>query len=108
MQDSEMLETLDFLRSEGFTCSFSASDGMLKCLETGKSVSPEHLTVVRVHRFEGAKDQGDQSVVYAVSDGHGLQGVIIDSYGPYADADLAECILKLNVSREPTTKQPQT
>jgi len=34
-------------------------------------------------------------VIYAITDGGSTRGVLIDSYGAYADADLGECIVKL-------------
>ena len=98
-EKSEVIQMLDNLREDGFTCSFSAQAGRLTCLETGKRFEPGELSIVSVLRYEGTKDADDQTVIYAVTDGRDTKGVIIDSYGAYADAELSPCIV--NLRRDP-------
>ncbi len=61
-------------------------------------MDPKELTVVSFHRFEGSKELGDVSVLYAVEGANDFKGVIIDGYGPYADAELAYHIRQLEMS----------
>jgi len=94
-EKSEILQALDELEGIGFTCRFMPRGGQLICIETGKAHDPSSLQVVALLRYEGAKDLSDQMVIYAITDGGSTRGVLIDSYGAYADADLGECIVKL-------------
>ena len=95
---SEIMTVLQDLEQQGFVLRFAADDGQLRCLETDERFDPASLTVVAVYRYEGAKDASDQMVVYALRGEGDTKGVIIDSYGAYADADLGACIVKLETA----------
>jgi hypothetical protein len=99
-QKSEVLQLLEDWEAKGFTCRFMPKDGMLLCIESQKILDPERMDVISIHRYEGTKDLNDQSVIYVITNRGDTKGMIIDSYGAYADADLAECILKLNMTNE--------
>jgi hypothetical protein len=99
-QFSTMVEALAHLQSQGFSHGFLCTDQGLQCLETKQLLQPEDLTIVCYHRFEGAKDLGDVSVIYAVEAGLDLRGVIVDAYGPYADGQLAEYLRRMQVAEK--------
>jgi hypothetical protein len=92
--------SIEELEANGFVTRFRSKDGRLQCIDTGTLYEPEDLRILGIHRYEGTKDLGDQSVIYAISDGQGMRGVIIDSYGAYADADLGDCIRRIPVVKD--------
>lgn len=95
MEKSDVIVKLEELESLGFTCRFLCFEDALQCIESGRLYAPEELGIVGIHRFEGFKDLDDLSVIYAVADGESVKGLIVDAYGPYADALLGECIRKM-------------
>jgi hypothetical protein len=50
---------------------------------------PGELAIVEHHRFEGASDPEDMSVVYAIESDDGVRGIVVDAFGVYADPALA-------------------
>jgi hypothetical protein len=99
---SEVLQLLDEWEAKGFTCRFIPKDGMLLCIETGKVLDPAAMSIISVQRYEGTKDLDDQTVVFVITDGGDTNGVIMDSYGAHADAELTECVLKLKMENQST------
>lgn len=95
MEKSDVIVEIERLESQGFTYRFLCFENTLQCIESGRLYAPEELSIVSVHRFEGFKDLDDLSVIYAVSDGESVKGLIVDAYGPYADTLVGECIRKM-------------
>lgn len=93
MRTNNNLQTLSMvtesLRKKGFKASFVAeTSDMIKCVETEKNYAPSDMKVVKLHRFEGESDPGDNSIVYAVKCNDGKKGVIIAAYGMYGSAQI--------------------
>jgi hypothetical protein len=101
-QYSNLVDALNYLSEEGFTKSFVCKDEGLVCAETREVVNPADLSIVSYHRFEGNKDLGDVSVIYAVQREDGLKGVVIDGYSTYADDRLSECIRQFKSDADKT------
>jgi hypothetical protein len=51
-----------------------------------KYYTPEDMKINDFYRFEGESDPGDESILYLMETNDGQKGLIIDAYGPYADA----------------------
>jgi hypothetical protein len=69
-----------------------------KCLcdvGTGKTFQPSELTIVEHHRFEGASDPDDLSIVYGIEANDGTRGALSDAYGAYANPDLSAFLKKV-------------
>ena len=92
---STMVETLNKLRERGYTVDFNLKSTCLECPQLHMELKPEEFEIDEVHRFEGASDPDDNSVVYAVTSDKGVKGVLVDAYGVYADAVTTEMALKL-------------
>ncbi len=92
-----LTEALTQLRRKGFTEGFKLEDKKLKCLESGKSYTPDDLRIVEYHRFEGESNPSDMSVVFAVKCKDGAQGTIISSYGTYANMPLITFMDKVKI-----------
>ncbi len=80
-----MTQVLDTLEGRGFTANFGVVGDALQVLDSGKVLRPEEIVVREVHRFEGASDPDDMSVIYAIEGADGTRGVLVDAFGVYAD-----------------------
>lgn len=78
-------QAINDLVSRGYTDEFNFKDNYLFSNDKGIQFNPQELKITEVYRFEGASDPEDSSVVYAIESATGLKGLIVDSYGAYAD-----------------------
>ena len=90
---------VEALKQRGFTAEFklNAETHRMRSLESGKSYAPKDMKIVEYHRFEGMSNPSDMSIVFAVEVADGSKGVIISSYGMYADMKLIEFIDKVKI-----------
>ena len=80
-----MAEAVDGLQRRGFTRDFAVDKETGQIGAQGETFKSDELTIVEHHRFEGASDPDDSSVVYALEASNGLKGVLVDAYGAYAN-----------------------
>jgi len=84
-----MADAMRDLERRGFTANFEPLGRALHILGREKTYQPAELTIVEHHRFEGASDPDEMSVVYAMEAGDGTRGVLVDAYGVYSNPDLS-------------------
>jgi hypothetical protein len=84
------------LKRSGYTAEFFPSNERLRDINTGKSYSPEELTIRSVFRFEGLTDVDDMAVLFALEADDGTKGWIGDAYGAYSDSALADIMANVN------------
>ena len=83
-----MVDAIARMRAEGFCYDFAAVDGgRLRCLECGRVVSTDSITVFHTVRFEGNSNPDDEAILLAVAAPCGHRGVFTGAYGPTADPD---------------------
>jgi len=92
---SPLQDKLNALESEGFNAQFKLDGEKLKDTNSGEKYTPEQLKLVREFRFEGISNPDDMSILYALEAEDGTKGTVVDSYGTYADVDLAEFLNKI-------------
>jgi hypothetical protein len=90
-----MAEAVIGLKGRGFTANFELLKNGFRDVETGKTFQPGELTIVEHHRFEGASDPDDLSVIYAIEAKDGTRGALTDAYGTYANPDLSAFLKKV-------------
>jgi hypothetical protein len=83
------------LKERGFTKDFNLQENCIVCKED--KYNPEDFEIVEVYRYEGDSDPDDQAVVYAIKSSNGDKGVLVNSYGIYADEMSAEMAKKLSI-----------
>jgi len=89
-------ETLNWLRTEGFTYDFNLNYDCVVYNNRTTSMSPDEFHIQWVFRFEGDTDPGDENIVYGItSEKFNIKGVLISAYGMYADPISDEMIKKL-------------
>ncbi len=90
-----MTEAVGGLKERGFGAEFRILKNVFQDFKTDKTFQPEDLTIVEHHRFEGASDPDDLSIVYAIETKDGTRGVLADAYGTYANPDLSAFLKKV-------------
>lgn len=83
-----MTEAIQDLKRRGFTSNFEFLNNTFRAMDSGKTFQANDLTIVEHHRFEGASDPDDMSVVYAIEASDGTRGILVDAFGVYANPDL--------------------
>jgi hypothetical protein len=74
---------------------------------------PDQVQVINFYRFEGESDPGDNSIMYQIETADGTKGVLVDAYGPYADAKVNDFMrqvedIQKKVVKEDTSADEQT
>lgn len=85
-------QRLDELKSEGYTEDFQFVDGHLTAGDS--KFSAEQVEIVNEFRFEGPSNPDDMSILYQIKAEDGTKGSIVDGYGPSANAELAQFLMK--------------
>lgn len=89
-----LVETLEKLRKEGYTEDFNIRFDALICDKA--CLLPQEFEVDQTFRFEGNTNPSDEAILYAISSkSGGIKGVLVNSYGVYADEMTEELIEKL-------------
>ena len=71
----------------GYMESFKVTgQGLASQSHPDQSYKPDQVQVINFYRFEGDSDPGDNSIMYQIETSDGTKGVLVDAYGPYADA----------------------
>ena len=85
---TNMVEAIEELKKRGFTANFEFLDQEFRDVDSRRTFKADELTIMEHHRFEGASDPDDMSVVYAIESDDGLKGIVADAFGLYANPDL--------------------
>lgn len=98
-------EAMEQLRKEGFTLDFSLNEDGLVWKD--HKFSADDFEIVDVYRYEGNSDPGDEATVYAIESKSGLKGILMTSYGMYAE-EIGEDILKKLQYNKPDNQNQNT
>ena len=99
-QYDTMVEALAEVSKNGYGYSFKLKDGKAICLETADEFTPQEMTIVEFHRFEGDTDPGDMAVIYVVENDKNINGCLIDAYGAYADREMSQFLQHVQVGEK--------
>ena len=94
-----LTEIIATLEAAGFTGQMAARDGgAIRCLTCRQESPANDFTLGAMRRTEGASDPADMlAVVGLTCPNCGTQGTAVLGYGPEADADEAEVLVRLGV-----------
>ena len=92
-----MTEAISDLKKRGYTLDFNLEEGKIICNDMPLVLQPSEFQITEVYRFEGDTDPADEAVVYAIESRHGQKGVLVNGYGPSADALSDEMVEKLKI-----------
>lgn len=98
-QYATMIEATQSLRKRGFTQEFKLEEKGMRSLGSGKIYQSNDMQIVEFHRFEGMSNPSDMSAVFAVQCKDGTRGMIVTSYGTYADIKLISFLDKVKIKK---------
>src|ERR1700712_4326858 len=90
-------EAVNGLKQRGYNIDFNIEADNVICRSTPLSLAPDEFDITEVYRFEGDTDPADEAIVYAIQSKHGEKGILVNAYGPDADAASEKLIKKLSV-----------
>src|SRR5690242_14327614 len=85
------------LKERGYTLDFNLEENCIVCNED--KFNPEEFEIEEVYRFEGNSDPADEAIVYGIISNKGSKGILVNGYGPSADAMTSELAQKLNIHK---------
>lgn len=89
-----LVEILEKLRKKGYTEDFNIQFDRLICGNV--CLLPHQFKVDQTFRFEGNTNPSDEAILFAISSIDGkIKGVLVNSYGTYADEMTKEMVDKL-------------
>ena len=88
-------EAITYLVGQGYSSNFEISKNQARCLETDICYSPNDLSIVAYHRFEGTSSAGDMSALYVIECKDGTKGCLLDAYGTYSNLEFSEFITQV-------------
>ena len=97
---STMTEAMQSLRKRGFTANFEFLKNSFRDVDSKRSFKAEDLTIVEHHRFEGASDPEDMSVLYAIESTDGIRGIVADAFGVYANPELGSFLKNVKMHED--------
>jgi len=83
-------DKINDLEREGYKAQFKLEGEKLMDTQSGEKYKPSQLKLIQEFRFEGISNPDDMSILYALEAEDGTKGTVVDSYGTYADVELAE------------------
>lgn len=87
-----MVKAIEELSVEGYTGNFSITEEGLLNDGNGNLFLPAEVELNEFHRFEGATDPSDSSILYVLKTKTGLKGTVVDSYGADGSIVVSEFI----------------
>ena len=93
-------EIMESLKKQGFIYDFHVKEGKVVNPETNEKFLPEDLIIENVYRYEGDSNPDDSAILYALTAKSGTRGILIDSYGAYADPKITELISGIPVRED--------
>ncbi len=94
--EKTLIEITDELRKEGYTEDFNLKENCLECRTGDFELFHHEFQVDKFFRLEGESDPSDSVIIYAISAlTNGSKGVLVNSYGIYADVMASEMMDKL-------------
>lgn len=98
-------QTIAGLKAAGYSKDFNIKDNCAVCEGIDKPLSPDEFIIDKVYRFEGETNPDDESVLYAISArNYDLQGVLVNGYGPSANAETSDFISRLETKATESQK----
>lgn len=95
-----MTDAMQGLKQRGFTANFEFLNNGFRIVGGSETFSPDQLTIVEHHRFEGMSDPDDLSILYAIEATDGTRGTVADAFGPYANPDLGAFLKTVKMREE--------
>jgi DNA-directed RNA polymerase subunit RPC12/RpoP len=89
-------DAVEQLQRQGYDVNFELDADGINCRACNHRHMPERLDVTHTFRFEGATNPSDEEIVLGVRcPDCSARGVIVSAYGPSAEPELFELLVRL-------------
>jgi hypothetical protein len=78
---SSIVDALDDLKKRGYEADFEPQTNCLYCNSMDLRLYEEEFHIDEIYHFVGESNDGQKSVVYALSSPTGVKGTIVDEHG---------------------------
>ena len=95
---------LNRMVGEGYTEDFRVTEQGLQSVQHHHNYAPEQIQVVNFYRFEGESDPDDNAILYIIETADGTKGTLVDAYGIYTDAHIAQFMRDVQTIQKKTNK----
>jgi len=92
-------EAIQDLKTRGYNNDFNLHPEWIECPPMSLKFKPTEFHVDEVHRFEGATNPDDSSVLFAIRSSTGVKGILVDAYGAYSDSLSQEMVSALKIDK---------
>lgn len=92
---TDLADATEAYIEKGYTHTFELKGESIYCDSLDKNYSASDLEIVESYTHDEGTDPGSESTLYALRTKSGDKGLLIISYGMYADKDKAHLIDKL-------------
>ena len=99
-----LIDAIEGLQREGYNVNFIQKGGGLQYSENKKHYRPQEIQIKEYHRFREKSSTSNSSVIFALECNDGSKGVIISSFGTYADMDLLRILDKIKIKPKNDTQ----
>jgi hypothetical protein len=83
--------------SRGYNENFRVVTSGLSTADGKIIYNPQDIMISDFYRFEGLSDPQDNSILYLIETVDGKKGILIDAYGPDADAKISSFIRQVEI-----------
>lgn len=81
---NKIAEAIIDLQLRGFDQDFVIKNEHILCVQDSELISPDDFEVIDTYKFDGAKRQRDNYVIYAIRSMHNnLKGILLTSYSTF-------------------------
>lgn len=92
-----LVQATNAFANRGYTGQFKYVDDRLVHLETDEHYKADHLQIVEYHRFEGATNPSDMSIIFAIETEDRKKGTLVMAFSADADMGLLSFIDKVKI-----------
>lgn len=95
-----LISTIESLRKKQYIYDFYVEDNFLKIKDSDECFGPEEVNIECIERYEGDSNPDDMSIIYGIASKSGVNGILLDAYGTYANPEISDFIKKVTVKEK--------
>ena len=94
-----VVHAVEGLKQRGYITEFKLDkeSNRMQSLKSKKFYRPADMEIVEYHRFEGISNPSDMSIVFAIETNDGNKGIVVSTYGMYAEMKMVEFMDKVKI-----------
>lgn len=89
---ADLADAVESFKEKGYDHTYELGDDCITCKELNVEFTVDNLKIIESHTFDQGTDPGSENTLYAIESNDGVKGLLIISYGMYANRDKAHLI----------------